>query len=147
MVVVFVPMPCPHSRCGPRSQRRRAAGPVACSGRGCMVGGMAYRNPPPNPPEGDASGPAREWLARERQRAEAASRSFAPAGAPRAVRQPETTREKQRKTDWRVGSFFVLFGSFVVRPITGWWPELVIGLAALGAYFYLVRRYRAYRQT
>lgn len=87
-----------------------------------------------------------KWLAWERQRAEAASRSFAPAGTPRAVRQPETKREKQRKTDWRVWSFLVLFGSFVVRPITGWWPELVIGLAALGAYYCLVRRYRAYRQ-
>lgn len=105
-----------------------------------MVGGMTYHNPPPHPPEGNASSPAREWLARERQRAEAASRGFAPA------RLPETRKEKERKTDWRVWSALVLFGSFVVRPITGWWPELVIGLVALGAYYYLARRYRAHRQ-
>lgn len=111
-----------------------------------MVGGMSYHNPPPHPPDDTGSSPAREWLARERQRAEAASRSFASADASKAARQPETEKEKESKTDWRVWSALVLLGSFVVRPITGWGPELVIGLAALAAYYYLARRYRAYRQ-
>ena len=111
-----------------------------------MVGGMALHNPPPHPPEDNASSPAREWLARERQRAEAASRGFASADAPKAARLPETEREKERATDWRVFSALLLFGLFVLRPITGWWLGLVIVLVALRAFHYLIRRYRAYRQ-
>ena len=106
---------------------------------------MALDNPPPHLPDDTASGPAREWLERERQRAEPSTYGFAPARTPKTARPPETKRGKERKTDWRVWSALVLFGSFVVRPIAGWELQLVIFLAAFGAYHYLVRRFRAYR--
>ena len=96
------------------------------------------------PPHDAASGAAREWLERERRRADPPA--FASVDKSKTARPPESEKEKERKTDLRVWSALVLFGSFVVRPITGWWPELVIGLLALVAYQYVVRRHRAYRK-
>lgn len=110
------------------------------------VGRMEPNNPKPHPPDDGTSGAAREYLEQERQRSEAASRSFASADTSKTAPPPKTEKEKERKADSRIALVILVVGALVVRQFIGWGPELAVGLVVLAAYYYLVRRYRAYRR-
>lgn len=107
---------------------------------------MALDNPPPHLPDDTASGPAREWLERERQRAEPSTYGFAPAPASKAKGASES---KAKGASWQVWAAIILINIFVVRPYVGWWAAGPFGAAVLIFvlifYPHMARRFRAYR--
>lgn len=119
---------------------------------------MTLNSPPPHTPEDTASSPAREWLERERQRAEAASRSFASADTPkdaRPPRAPERGRDGEMTIKgvpvfgrgvWVTTSVaFVLYRTLVWGHVS--WPlGAAIMVAMMFSFACALALYKAHRQ-
>ena len=111
--------------------------------------GMELSSPPPDPPDDTASGAAREWLKRERRRAEP-TRSFygAASGAAadkRAHIGASSTKAKTWSPHWKVWAAIVLTQQLLLTQFVNRGMALAIGLVALALYHYARRVYGAYR--
>ncbi|MXW59410.1 MAG: hypothetical protein F4Z70_12625 [Acidimicrobiia bacterium] len=100
-------------------------------------------------PDASPDGPAREWLERERWRADPSAHGSVSARLPEA--------KKERGADWRFRSLIMLLvaaaisarnpAAFITSPRVGWGLVLPFGAAAFFVYQYAVReKVSAYRQ-
>ena len=100
-----------------------------------------------HPPPGDtASGAAREWLERERRRAEPTTTFYSAAsGATDAPGATAAKKTAKHSTPFVFFAAVVLAQKLVLARFVGWEMALLVGVAVLMAYPYARRHYRIYR--